>query len=157
MARRGENKYVKTLMVSVIVALMLGSLVGYYIARQGDLGKRTEIVGDGICGNFLDAEDQDFCCAEGHKGEPHILCDGEWKYVEGEKICKFVCDDEEILDDLLQECERVEGEWRTFSNGCADSCALARTPETILCAAVLTDGCDCGVNKCWNGKTCEDN
>ena len=58
-----------------------------------------------------------------------------------------------VLDDPQQECERVGGEWRTFSDACADTCSHA-TGQTQVCAQVLTDSCDCGEGRCWNGRTC---
>jgi hypothetical protein len=56
-------------------------------------------------------------------------------------------------------CQAVGGEWRTFSNGCVDSCALARQDpnDPIVCTMAFTEGCDCGPDKCWNGETCEAN
>lgn len=54
-------------------------------------------------------------------------------------------------------CSNADGTWTTFNNGCADSCAYARTPEEIACTQAITDGCDCGEDKCWNGKSCEEN
>ena len=50
-------------------------------------------------------------------------------------------------------CASAGGEWRQFPNSCADACGV--TDETI-CASVITDGCDCGENKCWDGEKCQD-
>lgn len=66
-------------------------------------------------------------------------------------------DDSKILEDPQQECARASGEWKIFPDGCADSCFKARSKEPVFCTAVLTDGCDCGADRCWNGKTCEAN
>ncbi len=55
-----------------------------------------------------------------------------------------------------QACEEVGGVWREFANSCVDSCEYNRNPEIISCAQVLTMGCDCGENRCWNGDTCVD-
>ena len=63
----------------------------------------------------------------------------------------------EILEDSEQECLRVGGEWIEFNNGCVDSCDYRRNPVDISCIQVLTYGCECGKDKCWNGETCEDN
>ncbi|MBU4284423.1 MAG: hypothetical protein KJ968_04910, partial [Nanoarchaeota archaeon] len=52
------------------------------------------------------------------------------------------------------ECRQGGGVWRTFPNTCGDSCAYRRN-ERVMCGMAFTDGCDCGENKCWNGKTCE--
>lgn len=62
-----------------------------------------------------------------------------------------------ILEDPQEECARVEGGWMTFNNGCVDSCFAARSDETPICTMALTDSCDCGPERCWNGETCEDN
>jgi len=53
------------------------------------------------------------------------------------------------------ECVKVDGEWMEFPNGCVDSCGLARSPGTISCIQAFTYGCDCGLDRCWNGETCE--
>lgn len=47
------------------------------------------------------------------------------------------------------------GSWREFPNGCADSCEYARNPESTLCTQVITSGCNCDPNSCWNGQSCE--
>ena len=54
-------------------------------------------------------------------------------------------------------CVLAGGTWNTFSNGCVDSCDLERNPESILCTQTITDGCDCGPDRCWNGQSCETN
>lgn len=58
---------------------------------------------------------------------------------------------------LDQTCAEAGGELREFSNSCVDSCELERNAAAISCAAVLTQGCDCGPDRCWNGNTCENN
>lgn len=58
------------------------------------------------------------------------------------------------LENPREECQRVGGTWTTFSNACADSCAYARG-KVDVCAQVLIEGCDCGLDRCWNGETCE--
>ncbi|MFW6282460.1 MAG: hypothetical protein ACOC1P_00200 [Minisyncoccales bacterium] len=47
-------------------------------------------------------------------------------------------------------CEAAGGEWREFSNACADKCNTSD-----VCAQALTYSCDCGPNMCWNGLTCQ--
>jgi hypothetical protein len=54
-------------------------------------------------------------------------------------------------------CMNAGGTWKTFSNGCADYCEFARNSANIACTQVITESCDCGINKCWTGKTCEPN
>lgn len=53
-------------------------------------------------------------------------------------------------------CTTSGGTWRMFPNSCVDSCELAQNPA-LMCLQVLTEGCDCGANKCWNGSLCIDN
>jgi hypothetical protein len=62
--------------------------------------------------------------------------------------------DDLILDNPQDECQRVDGEWTTFSNGCVDSCEIAKDKNNTACTMALTDGCECGTSKCWDGKTC---
>ena len=64
---------------------------------------------------------------------------------------------EEILEAPEQECLKVDGRWLNFNNGCADSCSYRRNPQEIICTQAFTYGCECGEDRCWNGKTCEDN
>ncbi len=56
----------------------------------------------------------------------------------------------ELRPDKAELCTRTGGEWRTFSNACADKCNAGD-----LCAQVITDSCDCGEGMCWNGAACE--
>jgi hypothetical protein len=65
---------------------------------------------------------------------------------------------EQVLSNPREECEKVEGTWKVFSNDCADSCYLAedlRENVSYACGASETLSCDCGQERCWNGKTCE--
>ncbi len=48
-------------------------------------------------------------------------------------------------------CEKMGGEWKLFSDSCVDSC-----DSSLGCKEVETEGCDCGVDKCWNGEKCEE-
>lgn len=50
-------------------------------------------------------------------------------------------------------CEEEGGTWKQMPNACADSCRAQR--ENLMCAQVLTHGCDCGEGMCWNGESCE--
>jgi hypothetical protein len=52
-------------------------------------------------------------------------------------------------------CISVGRSWHYFPNTCVDSCTKARSKEPVVCGQAFTWGCDCGPNKCWNGKTCE--
>ncbi len=60
------------------------------------------------------------------------------------------------ISQTLENCEANGATYKGFTNGCMDSCELARNPD-IACTAVLTSGCDCGPEKCWNGFECETN
>lgn len=54
-----------------------------------------------------------------------------------------------------EKCIEVGGSWRTFSNGCADSCEYDRDKENIFCTQAFIDSCECGVGRCWNEGDCE--
>jgi len=58
-------------------------------------------------------------------------------------------------DALSAACNASGGTMRGFGDGCADSCELARSNGNMACTDVLTTGCDCGPDKCWNGESCE--
>jgi len=47
-------------------------------------------------------------------------------------------------------CRFGGGEWREFSNSCADQCGT----QDQLCAQVVTEGCECGDGQCWDGEKC---
>ena len=66
------------------------------------------------------------------------------------------CSRNEILDNPEEECSRIGKTWETFSNGCVDSCSKERD-ENQGCSSMLEEGCNCGPEQCWNGKTCEPN
>tara|TARA_Y100000310_G_scaffold62851_1_gene58138 strand:+ start:4586 stop:4840 length:255 start_codon:yes stop_codon:yes gene_type:complete len=46
-------------------------------------------------------------------------------------------------------CNLSGGKWITMGDSCVDSCF-----NRGGCDKVLTDGCNCGKNKCWTGKKC---
>lgn len=54
------------------------------------------------------------------------------------------------------ECERVNGTMREFPNGCVDLCQDPGEP-LMQCTEAYTTGCDCGIDRCWNGRTCQNN
>ncbi len=60
---------------------------------------------------------------------------------------------EEGAGSTEQKCAEAGGTWRQMSNACVDSCESQR--DDMMCAQVLTYGCDCGEGKCWNGNGCE--
>jgi len=53
-------------------------------------------------------------------------------------------------------CVKGGGVWTMFRNTCVDNCKVVRT-KGIICGQALTEGCDCGPAKCWNGNSCENN
>ena len=52
-------------------------------------------------------------------------------------------------------CENGDGLWKTFSNGCRNSCDYERNKQEILCTQSFTEGCGCKTGECWNGSKCE--
>lgn len=57
-------------------------------------------------------------------------------------------------DDEKRACKMSGGEWKTFSNSCADKCIDPIILSETVCLEVLTDSCDCGPKKCWTGWRC---
>lgn len=51
-------------------------------------------------------------------------------------------------------CEQAGGEWKEMPDACVDSCESQR--RGMMCAQVITEGCDCGEGMCWNGQSCEE-
>ncbi|NBR95171.1 MAG: hypothetical protein EBT55_02545 [Proteobacteria bacterium] len=51
-------------------------------------------------------------------------------------------------------CEKSQGVWREFGNGCVDNCIKKIDPYNIVCTSALTYGCECGKNRCWNAEKC---
>jgi len=52
-------------------------------------------------------------------------------------------------------CQSSGGTWKMV--GC-NSCSYKRAVmngEQVVCSGMVTRGCDCGTNKCWNGQACE--
>ncbi len=50
-------------------------------------------------------------------------------------------------------CEESKGVWREFGNGCIDECR-SKLDKFSICTQAITNGCDCGKGRCWNGSTC---
>jgi len=61
---------------------------------------------------------------------------------------------EEIGFPPEERCVQSGGKWTEFPNACADTCEFVRG-EVDICAQVITESCDCGPNRCWNGMSCE--
>ncbi len=51
-------------------------------------------------------------------------------------------------------CAEAGGTWEEMPNACVDSCEAQR--EDLMCAQVITEGCNCGEDMCWNGEICEE-
>jgi hypothetical protein len=56
------------------------------------------------------------------------------------------------IEEQVSSCKSDRGIWKKFSNACADQC-ISRS-NSAICASVITDSCDCGQNRCWNGESC---
>ena len=50
-------------------------------------------------------------------------------------------------------CSQGGGTWKQMPDACVDSCESQR--DDMVCAQVITEGCDCGEGMCWNGQQCE--
>jgi len=53
-------------------------------------------------------------------------------------------------------CENHGAKYTSFTNSCRDSCAPIQNGD-YPCNQVLTTGCDCGPENCWNGIECISN
>jgi hypothetical protein len=53
-------------------------------------------------------------------------------------------------------CINSGGNWRIYTDSCADNCYLLNNPNQN-CLIVMTNACDCGLDKCWNGEKCAKN
>ncbi len=143
----------KIIIISICLAVFLILMAGYFVFNNDNLGKRTNIVGEGVCGSYPYQYDRDICCTSLHSRDEPKDCFGGWKYFEENESCSYVCGDEV---DLIEECILLGGTWREFSNGCVDSCSYERNEE-VFCSQAITEGCDCGIDMCWNGKECVSN
>jgi hypothetical protein len=56
----------------------------------------------------------------------------------------------------LMACTSSGGTWKTLPDSCVDSCTRYQF-DAPMCLTVLTDGCDCGPDRCWDGTTCTAN
>jgi len=59
---------------------------------------------------------------------------------------------EDELKDERNYCISSRGIWKKFPDACSDRCEAKSGPT--VCASVITDSCDCGNNRCWNGESC---
>ncbi len=62
----------------------------------------------------------------------------------------------QVNSDFYQDqknCVNQGGAWRQFSNNCAGNC-FSKLEKFSICGQVLTFGCDCGSDYCWNKDKC---
>lgn len=59
---------------------------------------------------------------------------------------KYNYNNEELY--YIELCKKGGGKWANFGSIGGDKCGV----EDV--GAALSTGCDCGVNKCWNGELC---
>ncbi len=50
-------------------------------------------------------------------------------------------------------CESSKGVWRQFGNGCVDECR-PKLDQFYICTGAITNGCECGKGRCWDGESC---
>lgn len=148
-------------MISVVII----SIIGYSIFTQKEKICGPNIVGLGhdisSCEKTCETDnDCKFSCGCGAISKLEI-CDTEgieFDCVLAESNCQegTCVEGEEFTEKAF--CQNAGETWKTFPNGCVDSCELERTPETI-CTQAFREGCDCGPDKCWNfnKQICEEN
>lgn len=109
--RRKNKKTIKTylnkhsfllikvmLMRKIFVLFVLALIVG---CSQIDVEEETEegpLIGES-CGT-VSPDYRDECCARQNKDTIHIMCVGEWKYNMETGKCEFVCETEEIKENV---------------------------------------------------------
>lgn len=60
--------------------------------------------------------------------------------------------------EMIKACEESGGTWGELPNPCDHTCDYQRKilkGKKLFCAEVIVPGCQCGNNKCWNGRNCE--
>ena len=80
------------LVYALFLIIVLFTVASYYLVNQGNSGKRTNLVGDGLCGNFVNEVNQDSCCAQAHEDDITDACVGKWEYASALERCQFVCE-----------------------------------------------------------------
>jgi hypothetical protein len=53
-------------------------------------------------------------------------------------------------DNQVKACSAGSGVYKDLPNSCADKCGT----KGNICGQSVTKGCDCGADKCWDGKSC---
>ena len=91
MVKRVRKDNTIVVVIFVVVLVFLIGMSAYYIINQNSLGRRSNLVGDSVCGNIPEEDGQDFCCMKAHEDEAHARCVGSWKYLSGMATCQYVC------------------------------------------------------------------
>jgi hypothetical protein len=114
MKRKRDRIITLVLVLVVIVAFSV-----FYLMNQNDLGRRGNLVGDGICGNYVSEEDRDGCCATVHSESEHEDCVGGWEYLSGIEFCQYVCSGQEVeCPEDVKVCDDGRTVERNASNEC---------------------------------------
>ena len=109
----------KLVLMGVVLVLFLVFVGVFYLKNQGDVGQRTPIVGDGLCGELGSVEAQSKCCALAHERELVIDCVGKWKYNQSTKLCSFLCNNEQVFcTEDAKLCDDGTSVVRNSSNNC---------------------------------------
>lgn len=78
---------------------------------------------------------------------------------QGSKGCTWSdpsVDFKKVLSDPVKECARVGAKYIQFPTTCQDDCEIDPSINR-LCGDMITQGCDCGPNRCWHRGTCMQN
>jgi hypothetical protein len=173
----------KNYLILIIIGILIVGIVLWFGFRELN-DSEPECITDSDC-EFFWADYRNRICGSCDLGDEGFVCMNkekvkeEWEKLQEEGIfnnlgvcarcsCRndnYVCEciknkctkQEKVFHDLKEECEIAGGTWKPFNSACADTCDFVRNPTTHFCAQLLTESCDCGDDKCWNGETCEDN
>ena len=75
------DKRVSTIIIILVLILVLVISV-WFLTRSNEDAR--------VCGGLAEGE-RGACCEDLHAGEPTVRCVGEWRYLEDEGLCRFVC------------------------------------------------------------------
>ncbi|MBI4009957.1 MAG: hypothetical protein HY361_02060, partial [Candidatus Aenigmarchaeota archaeon] len=110
--------------------------------------------GESVC-NSKPAGKPPKCGDEGYYDQDVPCCEGLEKrcgFADSFPICrKPASRNEKWLQEI---CEDSGGVWKEFPNSgnfCQDECYK---PENARCTRFTSIGCDCGIDKCWDGTSC---
>ena len=122
-ARKNAKRAGSVVILIIVILFMVGAGI-YWLTNSEKLWKRSDLVGDGICGNLPSTEGQNNCCAEVHGEDIIIACEGGWEYVSGIKQCQYVCNGEKpVCPEDARECSDGSVRERDAGNECEfDEC-----------------------------------